>query len=397
MDTVRRRRRALVAALLALALVTGLVGIFAVWVSRQALNAEKGAEVSSKLLANPEIRDTVGAYLVDQLFDNVDVAAQLEAALPPQLQRLAGPADLVARVQLLRFIENDNAGGALSTTNGEVVLDLHVVLEEFTKQLGIGATPPVQAGRLVLLRANQIQTARDVAQGIRRLAVVALVITLALFALAVWLAAGWRRVALRRVGWCLIGLGVLVMLMRRYVGNSIVDSLVPDESIKPAVHAAWSIITQLLFDLAVIVFAYGVIVVAAAWLAGPTRAATAVRRALAPALRHNAIEVYAAMAMALLLVFLWGPTPATQSPIGIVTIVALAILGLELLRRQTAREFPDAQRGETVARMKARWARTRGRGQLKELEKLAALHDRGALTDEEFDSRKVLLLNGSAR
>jgi Short C-terminal domain len=30
-----------------------------------------------------------------------------------------------------------------------------------------------------------------------------------------------------------------------------------------------------------------------------------------------------------------------------------------------------------------------------ELERLAALHDRGVLSDREFDSQKVLILNGS--
>jgi hypothetical protein len=34
-------------------------------------------------------------------------------------------------------------------------------------------------------------------------------------------------------------------------------------------------------------------------------------------------------------------------------LALLIVLGVEVLRRQTAREFPDAQRGETAARVRA--------------------------------------------
>jgi hypothetical protein len=37
------------------------------------------------------------------------------------------------------------------------------------------------------------------------------------------------------------------------------------------------------------------------------------------------------------------------------------VLGIEVLRRQTAREFPNAERGETAARMRATIASARQR------------------------------------
>jgi hypothetical protein len=147
-----------------------------------------------------------------------------------------------------------------------------------------------------------------------------------------------------------------------------------------------------------------------AWLAGPTRAATGIRRALAPSMRERPGIVYAAAAFVYLLVLLWGPTYATRKLWGIILLGALLAIGLEVLRRHTVREFPDAQPGETTERMKAWYAGVRGRraeaaadggaagvsvgSRFDELDRIAALHDKGVLSDAEFDAQKTLILNG---
>jgi hypothetical protein len=364
----------LVAILLALALLIGLVSMFAVWVDRQTLNPENGTEVSSELLANEEIRDEVGAFMVDELFAAVNVRAEIQKALPPQGGALATPAaaglreladraaprllerprvqdawekaNLAARTALVRFVESDNGDA--------VVLNLNQLITQLAGDLGLNVTIPPDAGRLEVVKADQIGTARDVASGIRDLALWGTIVVFALFGLAVYLAAGWRRVALRRVGWCMVALGLLVILARRVVGNRLIDDLVPSESVQPAAREAWLITTQMLYDIAVAVAAYGVVVVIAVWLAGSTGLAVAARRSLAPALRHQPGAVYAGVGFAYLLVLLWGPTPATRAWWGIIPIALLLVLGVEVLRRQAAREFPDAQRGETAARIRAR-------------------------------------------
>src|SRR3954452_17630956 len=87
-----RNHRVLVAVLVSLAVVTGLVGMFAVWANRQALNTDNWEETSGRLLENKDVQAALSAYLVDQIFTNVDVAAEIEKALPPQLTALASPA-----------------------------------------------------------------------------------------------------------------------------------------------------------------------------------------------------------------------------------------------------------------------------------------------------------------
>ena len=78
--------------ILVLATFLGFLSILARWADQQALDTNQWVDTSTKLLENEEIRNTLAAYLVDELYANVDVTAELQARLPPELQALAGPA-----------------------------------------------------------------------------------------------------------------------------------------------------------------------------------------------------------------------------------------------------------------------------------------------------------------
>ena len=60
--------------------------IFAVWANRQLFNPENWSNTSTQLLQNKAVRNATANYLVDQLYANVDVAGEIKAKLPPQLQ-----------------------------------------------------------------------------------------------------------------------------------------------------------------------------------------------------------------------------------------------------------------------------------------------------------------------
>lgn len=465
-----RPHRVLVAVLLSLAFVTGLVGMFAVWVNRQALNTDNWTHTSSQLLENKNVQKALSAYLVDELFSNVDVAGELQKVLPPQASVVAGPAaagleqlagraapqllaspkvqeawrtaNTVAHAQLLAIL--DDKGKAVSTNGGVVSLNVRTLVDALAARLGLekqvaaarsqlqgsagqtargiaqqklGVTLPANTGKIEILRSDELDLAQTIARDVRHLAVVFTALPLLLFAIAIAVASGWRRVVLRSVGWCFVGLGILVLLARRVGGNEIVDSLVANPTVKPAAHSAWTIATTLLYDIAVAMVFYGVVLVLAAWLAGATRVAYAIRSSLAPALRYHLAASYGVVAILFLLLLAWGPTPAMRKPLGIILFIALIVLGMEVLRRQIAREFPDAQPGDTSKRVRA-WASglrsSRGGGKapaalrdtldesaavtsrFSDLEQLAALHDRGVLSDDEFAEQKVLILNGSS-
>src|SRR4051794_13093473 len=87
-----RGRRWLVRGIMAVATLVAVVAIFAVWANRQVLDADHWSSTSSKLLEDPAIRAQLSAFLVDQVYQQADVAGQFKAALPPRLDPLAGPA-----------------------------------------------------------------------------------------------------------------------------------------------------------------------------------------------------------------------------------------------------------------------------------------------------------------
>src|SRR5262249_37563117 len=102
---------------------------------------------------------------------------------------------------------------------------------------------------------------------------------------------------------------------------------------------AWGIGTHLLRNTAINLLAYGTAIVAAAWLAGPSRPATALRRWFAPTLREHPVVVYAVVTVALLIFLAAGPTDASRL-IPLLILFGFTYLGVEMLRRHTAREFP---------------------------------------------------------
>jgi hypothetical protein len=157
------------------------------------------------------------------------------------------------------------------------------------------------------------------------------------------------------------------------------------------------IATSLLFAIAVALIVYGVVFALAAWLGGPTRSARFLRKAAAPELRESPGVAYAAAGGLLLALVVWGPTPAFRQLAWILLFAALLALGVTVLRRQTAVEFPGVQRGDA-------WRDRRGPGASApaapsqtsdELERLVALHDSGQLSDTEFATAKTRIGNGS--
>jgi lysylphosphatidylglycerol synthetase-like protein (DUF2156 family) len=204
--------------------------------------------------------------------------------------------------------------------------------------------------------------------------------------------------------------GVLLLLVRRVGGNEIVDSLVKVPSNEAAVHQAWLIATSLLFAIAVALIVYGVVFALAAWLGGPTRPARFLRKLAAPELRESPAVAYAAAGALLLALVAWGPTPAFRQLAWILLFAALLALGVTVLRRQTAIEFPGVQRGDALRDLRERRQATRARESattqtvpvvsppnqaVDELDRLVALHDSGQLSDTEFATAKTKLVNGN--
>jgi hypothetical protein len=356
----------------------------------------------------------------------VDVQGELEKTFPPRLAPLAGPAagalhqlapqvaeraletsqaesawstaNRTAHETLLKILNDE--GSSVSTSGGEVTLDLKSLLSESSGQLGVAgklaSKIPADAAQLTILKSDQLSMAQDISNLVRHLPIVLTLLALLLYGLAIYLAGPRRRQALRSVGFGFVVAGVLSLLLRGIAGNTVIDALAGNESVKPAVEAVWSIGTALLVTVAVSAITFGILLVIAAWLAGPTRIASALRRETAPYLRERPGSAYAVVAFVYLALILWAPVAAFQKPIGLILLAVLMVVGTEALRRQTAVEFPDATFADGLAdRMRASVPR-RGTAEpaptqesrVEQIERLSALKEKGMLSEEEFEAAK---------
>ena len=463
-----RGRRRTVKGLVILGSVLAFLSVFAIWIERQALNTDDWVATSGHLIQDQTIRAAVGDYLVDQLYENVDVESELKEILPGDTKDLAGPAagglrqvagdgaekvletstaqglwedaNRSAHEQLISVLEDK--GEAVSTSEGNVSLNLGSLLTNLADQVGIGqglaAKLPPDAGQIQILRSDQLKTALNIAVAIKGLALVLSILTFAAFAAAIYLSREGRWVTVLYSGIGLVAAGFAVIVTREIAGGIVVDQLVKTESAKPAGEATWSIATSLMTSIASTVIVVGILFAIAGWLASPSGSARSTRRVIAPTLRHHVAYVYTGLALIVCVYFLSGPIQGLRSFLTALIVAGMAAFGVHELRKQTAEEFPDAEYaevfgstrdrvvgavkdanigervGEQTSKLRLPEMKRPDSGgaeaseaptavtpvdeedaRLQRLERLATLRDKGVLTDEEFAAEKSRLLSGS--
>ncbi len=457
-----RGRRRLVKVLVVLGSLLAFLSVFAIWTERQALDTGEWVNTSGRLIQNSTIREAVSNYLVDQLYENVDVEKELSEKLPGDTKDLAGPisgglrqvagsgadkvlesstaqelwknANKTTHEQLLEVLEEKE--GTLSTEEGKVSLNLGSLITNLADQIGIGANLaeklPEDAGQVTILRSDQLRTAQDIVVAIKGLALVLSLLTFLCFGLAIYLSRDSRWVTVLYCGVGLVAAGFAVIVFREITGGIVVGQLVDEESVKPAAEAAWSIGTSLMTSIATTAIVIGVLFGIAGWLASPTGSARSTRRAIAPALRDYPAYVYAGLAIVVGIYFLSAPTQNLRSFLTTLAIAGLAAFGIHELRKQSTEEFPDADYGAFFGRTKDRVSAAVKDANLGErasklrlpekhkpaggeskaptatlpadaedtrlarLERLATLHEKGILSDEELAAEKARVLGGTA-
>lgn len=365
-----RRRRILVNVLIGVTTVLLIVGIFAVWANRLLFSPDNWSKTSTELLQHPAVRSTTANYLVDQLYANVDVAATIESALPPRLEPLAAPVAGALRNGAVQAVELaltrprvqdlwaqanrradqafiaivEGGKGPVGVNQGEVSLNLGAILNTVADRLGLSSTLssklPPNVANLTVLKANQLKYVQNGGKAIKGLALWLTILVPVLYALAVFLARGNRRRTLMAVGLSGILAGAVVLLGRSILENQITGALTSEASLQTTIRAVYAITSSILANVAGACILGGAVLIIAGWFAGPARPAYAARRWLAPFLRAHQVEAYAITLAAMVLLFAWNPLPATGKPAGIIVFTALALLGMYVLIRQTAREFP---------------------------------------------------------
>src|SRR3954470_7110996 len=154
-----RKRRTAVWSLIVGATLIMVVSSLTIWLKRQLLDNGAWTTASEQVLADPEVRGALSVYLVNQLYENVDVAAALQQRLPDAAKPLATPAAAALRAPAVSAVEfmlqrprvvdlwvqsssqahqklinllEDKSGFGISTGSGTVTLDV----DELVKEVG---------------------------------------------------------------------------------------------------------------------------------------------------------------------------------------------------------------------------------------------------------------------
>ena len=437
-----RLRRITAWILLALASVLCFGTAADVWLKQQVLSTPQWVRAADEVLAQPAVQRALADYLVEEIYANVDVKQEMADLLPESLQGMAGPIAGALRAPATSAVERilgskqvatiwhevntaahttlvdvlEDKGTYVSTGDGTVVLDLGSLVREVGTQLGLPSAVmdkvPADAGQITLFESSQLAAVQSAVKVVRILGPILAVVIIALYASAVWLNRGRRRAMLRNVGFSVAIVGLLLVTLREFIGNAIVGS-VDDPVYSSALDVVYAIVSRILFDSAWALITWGVLIVVGAFLVGPGRAATSVRRVTAPVFNLDPLAFWGAAAAVYLVVLLWSPTPAFRPWWSVLAMALVIGIGLEHLRRRAAAENPDRRFGVDFDGLRssgqALWGGVtgwvtglRGSGDgtnagpsadpVEQLQRLTALHNTGALSDEEFTAAKSKLL-----
>jgi len=259
-------RRVVPTVLVVLASVLAILAILSLWVNRQLLDTDNWVDTSSELLQDETVRDQLSIYLVDQFYANVDVTARIEESLPPRAAPLAAPAasglrsvledavkEILARPRAQAAWEDINRathktflnvvedkGDVVSTTGGDVVLDLGAFLDQLEERVGIGGRVaerlPPDAAQLKIIESDELEFTQDVIKAMKTIAFILVFLTFGLFGLAIYLAKDRRRETLRACGIGLILAGVAVLVVRSLARDGLANALTDSESVRPAIE-----------------------------------------------------------------------------------------------------------------------------------------------------------------
>jgi Short C-terminal domain len=437
-----RRRKLGIGALIALGSLMLCVAVFATWLDRVFLDTQTWTDTSTEALQQPAVRNAVAQQLTDQLYANVNVAQALSQALPPRLKPFAGTIAgagepyieraVAAGLERPRVVQlwataNRNAHGQLmhilngggstfSTANGTVTLDLTPILGNVSETLSArtnGAVAlPSDAGKITLLKSDQLRQTQDGVKILRLLSIPLALAALAVLAIAVAISRERRR-TLRAIAWGVLAAGLVLILIRRVVGDEIVNSLTTVPNVREAGHAIWWVATERLAAANITVVTVGLVLLVGTWFAGPGRHATSARRVVTPYLREPAVA-YGGYAALVLLLLVWAPVPAARYWVTALILTVLGAIGVEAMRRLSVAEFPDRTERDLGGRV-GDWASGAWRSvtagdkpaaaapaqaaaapaapdRYVTLERLASLHERGILSDEEFAAEKAATL-----
>jgi hypothetical protein len=292
-----RPHRALVTLILTLATLATIGAAGARWIDTQLLDPGQWTQTSGRLIANPDVRRAISGFAVRSTFRSTGIDSAVDRVLPGAA---AGPAKGAlhsaaghASASLLstgpgrrtwRTANRQAVSGLLTAVdhperNRGVVLNLSPLLRDIVSSVAgssvaraipgggeLLSQPARGAGRLVVLRPDQVRQVRGAVRTVRTLSWALPVIALGLYALGLLLAVGWRLPALSAIGLRLLVAGAVVLGARAALEYALADLSVHSATDRAAVRAAWLIGSSTLRSEAIWLLVGGAVVAAGSWV-----------------------------------------------------------------------------------------------------------------------------------
>lgn len=355
--------------LLLVASVLAVVSTLTTWVRMELLDTDEWVEVSSGLLAEPEVQDALTVYLSNQIFERVDLQSSLSSLLPEPLNRLAGPisgalrqpitdgiatliasdrfgelwedANRAAHERMVAILRDETRPG-VSTADGTVTLDLGTIAYNVGERLGIPTDAldrlPDDAGEVVIFESDQLASMQKVVQVLDVMSWFLFLVVVGLYVAAVVVARGaWRR-ALRNVGIALAFAGVALLVLRALGVRALVGAVVADPENEPLGEIVGLAATQLVGEAAWTGIVYGVLIAVFAALVGGHRWAVSARRFVGQATESVGVAIGVGV-LAILLLLWWSPGKTFDRFVSSLVFVCLAIAAVVSLLVVSRREY----------------------------------------------------------
>jgi len=303
-----RWRRWTAGFLIVLSCILAPLSVVSIWVRNQVLDTDRYVANVAPLASNPAIINTAAADVTKALFEKVDVEAAARDALPKRAQFLAEPlatalqtavnriairvmssdqfqtlwkeANRRAHAQLQKALTGE---GRAIGPNDKVVLNLSGIVERVRLELdkrGIGIFDRIPIDQVALnfqlVDAKQLDKARSATKLLNKLSWALPILALVCLGGGLALSSNRRRSLVR---W---GIGTAVAVAAIGAGLAIGRSIYLDAVTSPSLPSDTA---AAVFDTLVRFLRYGIrlviaialVVALAAWITGPTRAATGLR------------------------------------------------------------------------------------------------------------------------
>jgi hypothetical protein len=279
---------------LVLAVLAGVLAIFAIWANQQLLDTGSWESVSGQLLKSKEVRHRVASFLGETLVEETEsqllaagedeTAARVMPGLrrndvqlaervmtTPQFGAIWATANRSGHAALLRVLDEEEVGSG----EGGVAVDLTPALRRVADLLGreglaaelgvasLGELVEPGAARIEILEAQELEQAQDVVRVVRHLTLPAVLAALLFYALALFWGRWWLARAFLGVGIALVLTGALALIVRAVAGHAVVDALLAADTDREAADAAWRIATSTISDISIGTIIAGALVIAA--------------------------------------------------------------------------------------------------------------------------------------